>query len=132
MSKTQWIIILIFLLAVIVTPVLLIVFPQWGSHTAQIDYPKTNTLVNFQQVSSWTKEDHLTFTFKEQGEYQVKFFYTEGRREKASRFSANLPEDFSIRVENGVLEKVISQPLMPAYFEITITHNGVTETHSFE
>lgn len=102
-------------------------------YDSSADYFDGTVLVEYHQSTSRNSDDSVTFTFNDTGDYNIKFSYTNGNSQGASPLSgAKLPADFKYTVKTAPRTKVVSQYVLPGFLNISITHDGVTESHDFK
>jgi len=103
------------------------------SYESKADYFDGGALVEYYQTTRSGSDDYLTMTFNEEGDYEIKFSYTEGHEDSAyNKGKHTLPEDFTISVTDNPKTKVITQYMLPGFLTVEITHGDKTEAHDFQ
>jgi hypothetical protein len=76
-------------------------------------------------------DDTFSLTFYEPGTYSVKFELTPGKNNRSGRGQEVMPKDFEMTLDTAPRVRIVSQYKLPDSLRVTITHNGVSETHDF-
>jgi hypothetical protein len=122
------------ILFIIVAAITVVSLTSCRTYNSKADYFDGNVLVEYNQTTHRSEDDTITFTFYDEGDYSVKFSYTDGNQQGASALSGptKLPADFTFTVKDNPRTKVVSQYVLPGFLTVAITHNEITEIHNFK
>lgn len=86
-------------------------------------------LAEYDQLGTRSTDDTFTLHFYAPGHYDVAFSKTPGKNDWGAEY---MPQNFSTNVLFPPRVRVISQDILPGFLRVTITRNGVSETHDFK
>ncbi len=98
-------------------------------YESKASYFNGTILAEYHQTRTRGSDDTFTFTFYEPGTYNVTFSAIPG---ESSRGQEYRPQGFETTIEQAPRVRVINQYILPDFLRVTITHNGVSETHDFK
>lgn len=99
------------------------------SYQSSATYFGGGVLVQYYQTKVRGENDNLTITFYDPGTYHLAFSTTPGESKRGNQY---MPDDRDVTITTAPRPYVISQYVLPDYLRITITKDGVSETHDFQ
>lgn len=87
-----------------------------------------DVVLEYKQTRSRDHNDYVTFRFYQQGTYQITFSITPGKSDRDKEY---LPKDFTKAIQQVPREIVVEQYVLPNFLRVTITRDGVSESHDF-
>ncbi len=98
-------------------------------YESKASYFSGTILAEYHQTRTRGSDDTFTLTFYEPGTYTVSFSAVPGESTRGQEYR---PQDFEVKIEQAPRVRVINQYVLPDYLRVTITHNGVSESHDFK
>lgn len=116
-------------LLILALAIVLAVSATGCTYQSSATYFGGSVLVQYFQTRVRGENDNLTITFNEPGTYHLAFTTTPDKSKYGSQY---MPDNRDVTVTTAPRSYVISQYILPSFLRITITRDGVTETHDFQ